>query len=221
MTPIPDTTDTHRGTMNERQLVVVAVTTTGYDPARHTVIEVAAQNLTTGRSWDIVAPLSRAQLAAADPKCLRQCGFGPRELAERGLREAGGFHDRLAELAHGLAHNTFAGSFPEFGAAFLMNLFASLDLEVSWHDRMADIGSLTAGAFGLSATTLPALAMCCRLWGIPYTAADTHSATTLLAATAGCFVEFERYTFPSAGAGYPSLGTDTKDGVVLPLRGRS
>lgn len=201
--------------MVERQLVVVSVMTTGYDPARHAVVEVAARNMVTGKRWEIVAPLSRSQMEAADPECLRLGEFGARGLGERGLRDADVFRDRVADLADGLARNTFAGSYPEFDAAFLMNLFGRLGLDVGWHRRMADIGSLTAGAFGLPATTIPDLGLCARLWGVHSEPEGSASALGQVKVTSACFAEYERY---NAGSVAVPLGAPS--GVVIPFRGR-
>ncbi|GAA3132328.1 hypothetical protein GCM10020255_006410 [Rhodococcus baikonurensis] len=99
---------------------------------------------------------------------------------------------RIADLAGALAGNTLGGTSPEDSADFLARLFRSFDIEPRWHPRLADIGALTAGAFGLAATSIPTFTACCRMWGIDFDADEPSAMTTATAAT-GCFRTLDQY----------------------------
>lgn len=191
--------------MRTRELVVVQVNATGNDPARHVALEVAAVSLVSGKSWDFTVPLTQEQLVDADPSTLRRNGYYRRGLADRadlsrpllsGLAGGKQISDserrRIADLAGALAGNTLGGTAPEESADFLARLFRSFDVEPRWHPRLADIGALTAGAFGLAATSIPTFTACCRMWGIDFDA-DEPSAMTTAAAAAGCFHTLDQY----------------------------
>lgn len=178
--------------MRTRELVVVQVNATGNDPARHVALEVAAVSLVSGKSWDFTVPLTQEQLVDADPSTLRRNGYYRRGLADRADLSRPLLSGRLADLAGALAGNTLGGTAPEESADFLARLFRSVDIEPRWHPRLADIGALTAGAFGLAATSIPTFTACCRMWGIDFDA-DEPSAMTTAAAAAGCFHTLDQY----------------------------
>ncbi len=177
--------------MRTRELVVVQVNATGNDPARHVALEVAAVSLVSGKSWDFTVPLTQEQLVDADPLTLRRNGYYRRGLADRADLSRPLLSGRIADLAGALAGNTLGGTAPEESADFLAGLFRSFDIEPRWHPRLADIGALTAGAFGLAATSIPTFTACCRMWGIDF--ADEPSAMTTAAAAAGCFHTLDQY----------------------------
>ncbi|MBH5141871.1 hypothetical protein [Rhodococcus erythropolis] len=178
--------------MRTRELVVVQVNATGNDPARHVALEVAALSLVSGKSWDFTVPLTQEQLVDADPSTLRMNGYYRRGLADRADLSRPLLSGRIADLAGALAGNTLGGTAPEESADFLARLFRSFDIEPRWHPRLADIGALTAGAFGLAATSIPTFTACCRMWGIDFDA-DEPSAMTTAAAAAGCFHTLDQY----------------------------
>ncbi|MBT9299296.1 hypothetical protein KKP62_30450 [Rhodococcus sp. GOMB7] len=178
--------------MRTRELVVVQVNATGNDPARHVALEVAAVSLVSGKSWDFTVPLTQEQLVDADPSTLSRNGYYRRGLADRADLSRPLLSGRIADLAGALAGNTLGGTAPEESADFLARLFRSVDIEPRWHPRLADIGALTAGAFGLAATSIPTFTACCRMWGIDFDA-DEPSAMTTAAAAAGCFHTLDQY----------------------------
>lgn len=178
--------------MRTRELVVVQVNATGDDPARHVALEVAAVSLGSEKRWDLTVPLTQEQLADADPSVLRRNGYYRRGLADSVDLTRSVLSARIADLAGALAGNTLGGTSPEDSADFLARLFRSFDIEPRWHPRLAGIGALTAGAFGLAATSIPTFTACCRMWGIDFDA-DEPSAMTTATAAAGCFHALDQY----------------------------
>ncbi|MBF6333544.1 hypothetical protein [Nocardia transvalensis] len=151
---------------HQRRTIVVAVAPTGPDPLRHTAAEIAAIDTDTGQHWHLAVPLTPEQMAAADPDTLDSYAYSVRDVAGRATRDAAHFPESLRSLASALAGNTIAGAFPELAATFLADVLERWYLPPLWHHRFADIGTLTAGAWGIDPTAIPNLNVCCRLWGI-------------------------------------------------------
>lgn len=178
--------------MRTRELFVVQVNATGNDPSRHVALEVAAVSIVSGQSWDFAVPLTQEQLADADPSTLRRSGYYRRGLTDHADNTWPILSGRIADLARVLAGNTLGGASPEDSADFLARLFRNHDIEPRWHPRLADVGALTAGAFGMAATSIPTFTACCRMWGIDFDA-DEPSAMTTAVAAAGCFHSLDQY----------------------------
>ena len=181
-----------QGSMRTRELVVVQVNATGDDPARHVALEVAAVSLGSEKRWDLTVPLTPEQLADADPSVLRRNGYYRRGLADRADLTRSVLSARIADLAGALAGKHPRWDVPGRLCRFLARLFRSFDIEPRWHPRLAGIGALTAGAFGLAATSIPTFTACCRMWGIDFDA-DEPSAMTTATAAAGCFHALDQY----------------------------
>lgn len=93
--------------------------------------------------------------------------------------------EELAALSDALTGNTIGGVFPPFAAAFVHRTLADAGLPSGWHYRLAELGALTAGAFGMEPATIPKLSMCCGLWGVP--AVDLETAEGAAFTAAACF----------------------------------
>lgn len=168
-----------------RHLIVLDTETSGLDPARDVVVEVAWRDTTTGDEGLFVP--------AHDPVWVQEHG-DPRALAVNGYR------DRLAtapqdytgtetaRLASVLEGNTIAGFSPAFDAGFLTALYRADAWRVTpprWHHRLLDLTCYAAGVLGLHPATLPGRADVCRQLGVeesgPHTAAgDRDDATECL-----------------------------------------
>lgn len=171
--------------MSERQVIVVDVETTGLDPERHVVVEVAWHNLDTNDHGYFVPPHTpNAVLAGAEIKALQVNGYINRIAdAEQDLDGKCAF-----TLAEQLQGNTLAGSNPAFDAAFLAEMFAEYPVtEVyvpTWHHRLLDLAAYAAGVLGLPPSELPGLATVCELLDVENEA--PHTAEGDCAATAKC-----------------------------------
>lgn len=165
-----------------RSLVVVELTTSGPDPRRHRVVDVAAVDTTTGATVSVVWPLTPAEYAAADPQYLaaydRRFGVG----GQRSVLDV----DAVSALSSMLFGNTLGSIDPVTTASFLIRLFDRVDMRGRWHRRMADLGALAAGARGLPATALPTLDSVAAILGV---ARVGHSPSAVESArcAAACF----------------------------------
>lgn len=170
----------------DRDIIVVDVETTGLDPERHTVVEVAWYNLTTWEHGCFVPPHNPSKvLADAEIKALQVNRYLDR-LADEEQDRDGSQALALAEQLHG---NTLAGSNPAFDAAFLRSMFEGYeDTETfvpAWHHRLLDLSAYAAGVLGIPPAELPGLSTVCDLLGVDNVA--PHTAAGDCAATAACF----------------------------------
>jgi DNA polymerase III subunit epsilon len=174
----------------DRQIVVVDVETTGLDPDRHLVVEVAWWNLTTEARGSFVPPHSwRDAVTEADLEALRVNRYFDR-LAEAEQDTNG---KAAGELWDQLDGNTLAGSNPAFDAAFLRAMFSDaydlddhgIDEAPRWHHRLLDLSAYAAGVLGLPPEALPGLSTVCELLGVTNPA--PHTADGDVIATALCF----------------------------------
>ena len=165
------------------RIVFVDIETTGLDPHRHDVWEIAAivrdpGQLDVEHCWMI-----RPDLVASDPAALRISryyqrtagpglhatgdaivtagpdeGLPPQELHTTDARIA-------AELAKILDGATLAGACPQFDAGFLGLWLRQRDEAPAWRHRLLDVESLAAGARRESGH-LRGLAALAETWGV-------------------------------------------------------
>lgn len=170
--------------MSDREIVVVDIETTGLNPKRHSVVEVAWWNLATDERGEFVPWHKPSRvLAKADIVALRVNGYLDR-LADAKQDD---YDTGLKALLTQLKGNTFAGCNPAFDAAFLTRLFrAHLEKpnRPNWHHRMLDVSAYAAGVLHLPPTELPGLATVCELLEVVNTA--PHTAEGDVDATGRC-----------------------------------
>lgn len=184
-------------------LIVVDTETTGLDPYRHVVIEVAAVNVRTGKALAFVPFLPGADLAAADAQALGKNRYFERGTAQLALppAETRARYEQLWEMLKG---NRLGGANARFDAEMLRwgyartitprpgrygESYAPEPVSEPWHYRLADLGSYAAPLLQLSASDIPGLSDICGLLGVknhnPHTAAGDASAA------AECFRKLE------------------------------
>jgi DNA polymerase III alpha subunit (gram-positive type) len=185
---------------DKRDLIVVDTETTGLDPDRHWVLEVAAVNVTTGEELYFVPALPQGALDEADGKALKINGYFERSVfAHRLNTDAANKYWR--QLWSMLAGNTLAGSNPKFDADMMnrsalwstmpssspgYGVTAEEQLVASpWHHRLADLSAYAAGALYIDPAALPGLDVVCR--SLHVTNDNPHSALDDARATAECF----------------------------------
>lgn len=166
--------------MNERQVIIVDVETTGLDPRAHAVVEVAWWNLTTGDRGEFIPPHDPHDvLATADIDALRINRYVDRI---PGLPQDEGWV-RRDELWTHLDGNTLAGSNPAFDAGFLATIAPG---RLPAHHRLLDLSAYAAGVLDLPVSNLPSLATVCNLLGVVLR--DAHTAAGDVEATGECFL---------------------------------
>lgn len=178
--------------MTERQLIVVDLETTGLDPQRHTVLEVAAVNVDTGESLYFAPYVTREQLMDADPDALRINRYFERGVYQDALKCHNSNLPRYRELWNMLRGNTLGGANPRFDAAMLVR---AANMTEVWHYRLADVSAYVAGATGLHGAAIEGLQGCCERLGVVND--QPHSALGDAEATAKCF----RLAMEGAGSG--------------------
>lgn len=183
---------------DKRDLIVVDTETTGLNPEKHWVVEVAAVNVTTGEELYFVPALPSGALDEADGKALKINGYFSRDVYAHRLdvASARGYWGQLWDMLDG---NTLAGSNPTFDAAMLNRaaLWSTVptgyktsttadDFRPSpWHHRLADLSAYAAGALNIDPTALPGLEVVCRSLHVENEV--QHSALSDARATAECF----------------------------------
>lgn len=173
--------------MSERDVIVVDVETTGLDPSRHGVIEVAWVSLDTGQRGQFVPPhRPNDVLLEADIRALQVNRYIDR-IADAPQDTTG---DAASALLAMLDGNTLAGSNPRFDAAFLQKMLTEgylpdYEFEPTWHHRLLDLSAYAAGVLDLSLGNLPGLSEVCDLLGVVNDA--PHTALGDAMATAECF----------------------------------
>lgn len=196
---------------DKRDLIVCDVETTGLTVGFHSVVEVAAINVTTGEELYFVPALPQGALDAADGKALKLNGYFARDVyAHRLSTEAANKY--WHQLWNWLEGNTLGGSNPTFDAAMLNSAAAwsteppgSVSYGQSgkeylpqlpaspWHHRLADLSAYAAGALNLPPTELLGLAAVCERLKVENDC--EHSALGDARATAECFRKLTaRYT---------------------------
>lgn len=172
--------------MSERDIIVVDTETTGLDIDEHTILEVAAINLSTGEELHFVPRIHPVELNHADPMALAINRYYERRLFEKTL-DGGDTNESWRKLYEMLQRNTLAGSNPSFDAAMLRKVFGakfSFD-PAPWHHRFADLSAYAAGALRIPLTALPGLDAVLSRLGIVNEA--PHSALGDARATAEAF----------------------------------
>jgi DNA polymerase-3 subunit epsilon len=174
--------------MTERQIIVVDTETTGLDPERHIVVEVAWVNLNT-RVAGMFVPRhdTGVALAGASIEALRVNRYLDRIVDF----PRDGTGSNAALLADQLQGATLAGSNPAFDAAFLASMYRKQyapDQECeppAWHHRLLDLSAYAAGVLRLPLSELPGLSTVCELLDVENEA--PHTALGDARATAECF----------------------------------
>lgn len=173
----------------ERELVVVDVETTGLDPARHAVLEVAAVNVATGEEFCFAPWIPSAAMAMADPRALQINRYFERGVWADAPATQEADRDNWSKLWKMLSGNTLGGSNPAFDAAMLLAGYATAcnveSVRNPWHHRLADLAAYAAPALGLGPTELPGLKSVCDQLGVEI--GGEHTALGDARATAECF----------------------------------
>lgn len=175
--------------MTARHLVVVDVETSGLDPARHSVVEVAWWNLTTDARGHFIPPHDPSTvLAEAEIEALRVNRYVdriPGEQQDWKNEELARLHEQFYDWGdNDVLRHTLAGANPAFDAAFLAVLFGNLEYHDGrrpWHHRLWDLSAYAAGVLGLD--ELPGLARVCELLDV---APPDHTAEGDVTATGLC-----------------------------------
>ncbi len=177
-------------------LIVIDIETTGLDPQRHVVIEVAAVNVRTGEEFAFVPYLDGDDLREANRAALRINRYFERGVAEAALPSAE-TRVRYEQLWKMLAGNTIGGANIRFDAEMLRWSYSRAFLgpqrvgtplkptDEPWNYRLADLGSYVAGALGIQPALIPSLAAVTLELGVTNT--DPHTALGDARAAAGCF----------------------------------
>lgn len=167
-----------------RQLIVVDCETTGLDPRKHWVLEVAAVNVATGDELYFVPAVPDRALEAADPKAMEVNRYFERGLDAMRIKDHGLTAWFWSQLWEWLDGNTIGGSNPGFDAAMLNKTAWWLPAS-PWHYRLADLSAYAAGRLGIPPTELPGLDVVCQLLGVENDC--PHSALGDARAAAECF----------------------------------
>lgn len=181
-------------------IAILDTETTGTDPGRHHVWEVAVimrghRDPSRDGEWRW---LIRPDLTTADPTALRIGHYyergGSQRLVTAPLDDSGeprtgrAFEDATMwvaqEIARLLAEATLVAANPAFDSAFLDRFLRASGQAPSWNYRMLDIGSLTAGKLG---RVVGGLTDCADALGVAYDRADLHSALADARLAAACF----------------------------------
>jgi len=140
-------------------LIIVDTETTGLDPSKHELIEIAAIRVSTGETFEVkVHPL---RFTNADPEALKVNGFNRKE-----------WMDDAFLLKHGLKMLTdFVGESPtlmsyniSFDKAFLEAAYRDCKLSYPFHYAPLDLMSLAWHKKG--GGNVPSLRKACLLFGI-------------------------------------------------------
>lgn len=121
-------------------LVYIDTETTGLDPLRHDVVEVAWA-VEDGPVQRVVLPHT---LDGADPVALTVCQYFERRLDEQQC-SLDPYVTRQRRLLRVLRGATLVGSNPAFDAAFLRRKLGA----AVWHHRLFDVSAYAAGVLGL------------------------------------------------------------------------
>lgn len=177
--------------MKPARITVVGLETSGLDPARHDVVEVAWQDLETGREGVFIPPHHPNKvLANADLDTLRINRYIDRIPYEKQDTRGNGFRALANEL------NGFdvilAGANPAFDAAFLSKLERMYNEEEAdgadlfWHHRLLDVEVLAVKHFGVDVLNdgIPSLHQVLEQLGLETPAEHTALADVRTTATA-------------------------------------
>lgn len=182
--------------MTDRHLIVVDIETTGLDPRRHSVVEVAWWNLATDDRGRFIPPHNPGTvLASAEIEALRTNRYidripgQPQDTRGDGLIQLWHQFSDWDEQPDGSAtriRHTLVGCNPAFDASFLQVLFGNYEVteddQTPWHHRMWDVSAYAAGVLWLA--ELPGLAALCDLLDVP---PPDHTAEGDVTATGLCF----------------------------------
>lgn len=164
------------------QLVFVDTETTGLDPTRHTIWEVAI--LADGNEFFWILPVSSQALISADPRALAVGGYSKRALAgayDLQESEIKTIRQNVARQVSKLtAGRHLVGANPAFDAAFLTGLLQEADLQPEWHYHLLDIEPLMLGVLAERGVEVPIpwkSTELSEMLGVPGpTAEDRHTA---------------------------------------------
>lgn len=148
------------------------IETTGLDPDRHEIWELAVVTVEDGpgqleRVWQFPVDLSRA-----DPAALRVGQFYARRLKIQLISKPRAAAAGVARLLDGA---TFAAANPTFDAGFIERWLRANGQCGTWHYSLLDVKSMAAGKLGL-APPFGTTAELARLLGIDPDGFDRHTA---------------------------------------------
>lgn len=129
------------------ELVFIDTETTGLDPMRHTVWEVAL--IAGGEEFSAILPLTPQAMADANPISLEIGGYHRRvktdvnSLDEREIQKDRRWAAMMVDAFTTGKH--LVGANPAFDAAFLKGLLREAGLESKWHYHLLDIEPLMIG----------------------------------------------------------------------------
>jgi DNA polymerase III epsilon subunit-like protein len=140
-------------------VVFVDTETTGLDPSRHEVFEIALLD-EEGQVMEIWLPVN---LAVADPTALRMTHYFQRHpwtmtmtdigancfYREEGKWKRGSFREALEQIAKATAEKHLVAAVPSFDAAFIEALLRRNGLAPAWHYHLVDVEALVAGKLGI------------------------------------------------------------------------
>lgn len=123
----------------------VDIETTGLDPDKHQVLEVAILTEPFGDQVHISLPINPGN---ASEQALETNGYYARR---NELLEIQHTREEAAEIVRdALQGHVFIANNPSFDAAFLSRLLRDFGYGPSWHYHLVDIKSLVAGYFGVA-----------------------------------------------------------------------
>lgn len=135
-------------TSSTPHLIVVDVETSGLDPTRHDVLEVAAIDLVTGEDLTFVpTPVSGSWLEEADPDALRINRYFERAVY-RDRVDVDTTRDRWRLLAKMLDGNIIAGANPQFDASFVDAAMQHWEIKCRRRHQLRDLATYAAGVLG-------------------------------------------------------------------------
>lgn len=136
--------------MNDAPLAFLDIETTGLDPLRHEVLEVAyLRNVGSNFTAADVATTHFSKpinLDEADEQALRINKYHDREPELKQIEIP--WRLAAAKIAVELDGHMIVGANPTFDITFLRILLADAELEPTWHYRCIDLNTLAAGWIG-------------------------------------------------------------------------
>lgn len=167
--------------MTDPHLVVVDVETSGTDPSRHCVLEVAAIDLTTHEELRFVPRPPAGWMENAELEALAVNRYMERRLWELEIEANEPAWKALAQMLDG---NMIAGANPGFDGTFLRTEMKANGLEPTWSYRTRDLATYAAGVLGLDPAEPHTASGILRLLDIDNTLPHTAYGDALAEATA-------------------------------------
>lgn len=126
-------------------LAFVDIETTGLDPNKHQIIEIAILTEPFGDTVHISVPFNPG---LATNQALMFTKYYERQNALREIRETR--EDAAQIVFDTMQGHVFVANNPQFDAAFLTKLLKYFDLMPPWHYHLVDIKALAGGALGIA-----------------------------------------------------------------------